>query len=396
MLKNVESFLEKAIRSPKNIQQRKDSIIGGVYNPAIAFQWVMGLNIFPFGHSMELFGNVQTFKSTLTYQIGRWFYDSGSLVVYIDTEHKRSESMFESFFKDEDGAVIYIDAYLVQDWQIQLTEQIKSYLELANKAQKKGLVIPIIVVIDSLIGAADEDTVKKVSKEGMAGTSFAAKPAQSIAPYWPSLKALLEDSPYFLIYTNQIREKINTFSYGRTYDTPGGYTPKFHASIRMELISKQLIRKYKDLMTVGKILRMTTVKNSLAPSHISCDFEVRWDRNYQDNKFIQETYFDWNKATGDLIAELATHGDYSQLKELLGLSKVGSSLTATRYSQDELSTNELGAYIQSDLEIIPEVQQILRIERRPIYYDGKFYTQEEYFKLITDLSSGSSESGRSS
>ena len=112
-----------------------------------------------------------------------------------------------------------------------------------------------------------------------------------------------------LVYTNQLRQKMNAMPFGDPWTTSGGKALAFHASVRLRLKGAGQIKMKigGNDKIVGMKVRCQVVKNRMGPPLRSTDFEIYFDRgidNYgswlkvmKDNKLVKQagawyTYID--------------------------------------------------------------------------------------------------------
>jgi recombination protein RecA len=84
-----------------------------------------------------------------------------------------------------------------------------------------------------------------------------------------------------LVFTNQLRQKMNAMPFSDPWTTSGGKAIAFHASVRLRLKSMGTI-KAKDgsgnERIVGIKVRCQVVKNRMGPPLRSADFDIFFDR----------------------------------------------------------------------------------------------------------------------
>ena len=119
-----------------------------------------------------------------------------------------------------------------------------------------------------------------------------------------------------LVFTNQLRQKMNAMPFGDPWTTSGGKALAFHASVRLRLKGMGQIKQKVNGndRTVGMKVRCQVVKNRMGPPLRATDFEIYFDRgidNYgswlkvmKENKLVKQagawyTYVD--TETGEEI-----------------------------------------------------------------------------------------------
>jgi recombination protein RecA len=113
-----------------------------------------------------------------------------------------------------------------------------------------------------------------------------------------------------LVFTNQLRQKMNAMAFSDPWTTSGGKALAFHASVRLRLKGMGSIKgkdKNGNEHIVGIKVRAQVIKNRMGPPLRSADFDIFFDRgidNYgawlgslKDNNLIKQagawyTYID--------------------------------------------------------------------------------------------------------
>jgi len=97
-----------------------------------------------------------------------------------------------------------------------------------------------------------------------------------------------------LVYTNQLRQKMNAMPFGDPWTTSGGKALAFHASVRLRLKGTGQIKMKVggNDKIVGMKVRAQVVKNRMGPPLRSTDFEIFFDRGI-------DNYGSWLKVMKD-------------------------------------------------------------------------------------------------
>ena len=83
-----------------------------------------------------------------------------------------------------------------------------------------------------------------------------------------------------LVFTNQLRQKMNAMPFGDPWTTSGGKALAFHASVRLRLkgMGQLKMKVNGNDKVVGMKVRCQVVKNRMGPPLRSADFEIYFDR----------------------------------------------------------------------------------------------------------------------
>ena len=119
-----------------------------------------------------------------------------------------------------------------------------------------------------------------------------------------------------LVYTNQLRQKMNAMPFGDPWTTSGGKALAFHASVRLRLkgMGQIKVKTGGQDRIVGMKVRAQVVKNRMGPPLRAADFDIFFDRgidNYgswltvmKDNKIVKQAgaWYEYTDTdTGEVI-----------------------------------------------------------------------------------------------
>jgi recombination protein RecA len=303
---------------------------------------------FPVGRITEITGLEQSGKSLLSAHVLAETQKQGGVAVLIDTETAVSREFFDAIGVDV-SKLLYITADTVED----IFETIDTIIEQVRKGDKDKLVT---IVVDSVAAASTKRELEAdYDKDG-----YATDKAIIISKAMRKITNVIGRQKITLVFTNQLRQKMNAMAFSDPWTTSGGKAIAFHASVRLRLASTGKIKAKDDKgneRIVGIKVRANVIKNRLGPPLRSADFDIFFDRgidNYgawlgamKDYNFVKQggawyTYVD--TETGEEFK--------FQAKELQEILEANPSVkeqiykriceyTILQYKKDSLDTDNL-------------------------------------------------------
>ena len=242
----------------------------------------------PVGRIVEITGLEQSGKSLVSAHLLAETQKQGGVAVLIDTETAVSREFLEAIGVDV-SKLLYVSADSVEQF-FDMTETI---IEKVRETSKDRLVT---IVTDSV--AAASTSAELASDYGKDG--YATDKAIIISKAMRKITNMIGRQKILLVYTNQLRQKMNAMPFGDPWTTSGGKALAFHASVRLRLKGAGQIKMKVggNDKIVGMKVRCQVVKNRMGPPLRSTDFEIYFDRgidNYgswlkvmKDNKIVKQ------------------------------------------------------------------------------------------------------------
>lgn len=259
---------------------------------------------FPVGRVCEITGLEQSGKSLLAAHTLLSTQKKGGLAVYIDTENALSTEFLSAIGLNL-KEMLYIPLETVED----IFETVETIIEKVRSSDKDRLVT---IVVDSIAGASTKtEMAADFDKDG-----YATAKALIISKAMRKITNLIGRERICLIFTNQLRQKLNAPAFSDPWTTPGGKGIPFHASVRIRLSSIGAIKAKVNGMDaiVGSRVKAKLVKNRCGPPLREAEYAVYFDSGIDDYSSWLEVMKDYglvkqsgawyeytDKRTGEII-----------------------------------------------------------------------------------------------
>ncbi len=301
----------------------------------------------PVGRITEVTGLEQSGKSLLSAHLLAETQKLGGIAVLIDTENAVSREFLEAIGVDT-TKLLYVAAETVE----QCFEYTETIIEKVRTNSKDKYVT---IVVDSVAAASTEKEMEAdYGKDG-----YATDKAIIISKAMRKITNLIGRQKITLVFTNQLRQKMNAMPFSDPWTTSGGKAIAFHASVRLRLKSMGTIKAKENgnERIVGIKVRCQVVKNRMGPPLRSADFDIFFDRgidNYgawlgmmKENGIVKQSgaWYEYTDIdTGEIIKFQAkdfpsTLENNTEVKEQI--YKRICEATILQYKKDSLDSDNL-------------------------------------------------------
>ena len=222
------------------------------------------------GRITELTGLEGSGKSLIGAQLIANTQRRGGVGVLIDTETAVNPEFYKAVGIDT-NKLVYVHLQTVEE----IFDAITTIIEKVRNGKDKDKLVTIVV--DSVAAAS----TKKEMEADFGKDGYATDKAIIISKAMRKITGLLGRERIALVFTNQLRQKMNAMAFSDPWTTSGGKAIAFHASTRLRLsLMGKISNSAGDV--IGVKVKANVVKNRLGPPHRTAEFEIYFNRGIDD------------------------------------------------------------------------------------------------------------------
>jgi hypothetical protein len=272
----------------------------GIAFPSFCLEMLTGHTVLPVSSCYALAGPTGSFKSHLVLEIARWVANVNGAVVLAENEAKYNADMARAVMGRQYGKRVWV--YNCTSFN-QVQQTMMRSLERMN-SQTDGD-IPMLQIVDSIVGNATESSQDKVKREGEIERGYPPN-ALAAANFLPNYMPCLGNKPYLGVWVTHSSETTEgTGPYARKVTSlKGGGSWEYRCRIAFILTRSSELPVYDDrtwqVQLILKLKKDAAIRGFKLPIKVRCSNDVLFDERNGDYFNERRLRFCWDSATVEL------------------------------------------------------------------------------------------------
>jgi hypothetical protein len=300
----------------------------GITYPSFCLEMFTGHSVLPLASCYVLGGPTNSFKSHFAFEIARWVASLNGVVALAENEGKYNQDMPCALMGRELGTQVWV-------YECTTFNQVQSSLvDGIDRRDKYDTTVPMMQIIDSIVGNATESNLKKLRNTGEIERGYPAN-ALAAANFLPSYIPMLSKKPYMGLWVTHSKDVEEMLGKCKRVSTTLKGGSKWESQCRMAFILRRISDnpKYEDrVWTVRLKLQLkkdASVRGFQLPFNVRCTYDVIHDKEHDEFFNERKLRFCWDEATLNLWLdpEKAGYPPYykAAIRDITGFAQVKMS-----------------------------------------------------------------------
>lgn len=382
---------------------KKNTVGVGLKLPSFSLEALMRSTCWPLNRVTQIVGPQESGKSALMFEIIWWHVLAGGMGFIEEAETKLATELLYSLMRHRDDVVEIHWCESMDAWNQQAMLDFNNVFEVmegipsksmaeqrrAKASQKRaenapGRVFPFAICIDSVVGKKSEESIEKTDKRGSVGRSFPVENSM-VKDFIQRMADRIYRWPASVILINHLKRKSISGMSGATERVLGSSEfLLFQESIEIEV---NRVQRLKAGAWAGIRSKIRTMKNSTGQTDPFPVFAEMWWRKTVDpdtGMDRQETFWDWHKASMELLTSEAT-GLKKKTSAIVDITPVkAKNSSVTRYwskaleipKDSALEAKEAGEILMSREDILVPLRRLYQIREDMPFVPGVDYVEQ--------------------
>lgn len=231
--------------------------------------------IITYGRILELQGLEGSGKSLVCAHMIVDVQKDDGIAVWVDSESSLDDNNAK-FFK----AVGVDFSRLKVINSIRLEDTFNAIVAIINTIRAQNKNRKVIIIVDSLTGLVPSAELESgLSKDG-----YGLQKSKFLSDALRKIQKLIRDQKIAMVFTQQLRQKLNATQWMDQWTTSGGKALPYYAAVRIRLsqIGQIKIEQNGEKIVVGVKVEAKNLKNRLGPPYRKAQFDIYFDRGIDD------------------------------------------------------------------------------------------------------------------